>query len=51
VENFCAALRGEDRLLITAADALASVQVIEAAYASMNRDDWVAVSGDRRPPE
>ena len=47
VENFCAALRGEDRLLITAADALASVEVIEAAYESMNRDDWVSVSGGR----
>jgi predicted dehydrogenase len=45
VENFCRAIRGEERLLITGADALASVQVIEAAYESMRHDDWVSVGG------
>lgn len=45
VENFCRAVRGEESLLITAEDALASVQVIEAAYRSARRDDWVAVEG------
>lgn len=43
VENFCQAIRGEERLLISPEDALASVQVIEAAYKSTRRDDWVAV--------
>jgi predicted dehydrogenase len=44
VENFCGAIRGEEHLLITAEDALASVRVIEAAYESMRHDDWVAVA-------
>lgn len=44
VENFCQAIRGEERLLISPDDALASVQVIEAAYKSTRRDDWVAVA-------
>ncbi|MGH7337008.1 MAG: Gfo/Idh/MocA family protein, partial [Myxococcota bacterium] len=50
VENFCGAVRGEEELLITAEDALASVQVIEAAYRSARRDDWVAVEGARARP-
>jgi predicted dehydrogenase len=44
VENFCRAVRGEEPLLIGPDDALASVQVIEAAYESTRRDDWVPVS-------
>jgi len=43
VENFCRAVRGEEQLLIDPEDALASVQVIEAAYQSTRRDDWVLV--------
>jgi predicted dehydrogenase len=43
VENFCRAVQREERLLISPDDALASVQVIEAAYQSTRRDDWVAV--------
>jgi predicted dehydrogenase len=43
LENFCRAIRGEELLLIHAEDALASVEVIEAAYESLRRDDWVAV--------
>lgn len=45
VENFCHAVRGDGSLLINPEDALASVQVIEAAYKSMRRSDWVAVDG------
>ncbi|MCX7700609.1 MAG: Gfo/Idh/MocA family oxidoreductase [Gemmataceae bacterium] len=41
--NFAAAIRGEDRLLITAEDALASVEVIEAAYRSMPKAHWTPV--------
>jgi predicted dehydrogenase len=43
VENFCAAIRGEEPLAITADDAIASVAVIEAAYASLGQSDWIAV--------
>jgi predicted dehydrogenase len=43
VANFCRALRGEEPLLITLEDALASVAVIEQAYASLKRSQWVAV--------
>jgi predicted dehydrogenase len=41
--NFAAAIRGEERLRITAIDALASVEVIAAAYASLGDDDWIKV--------
>ena len=44
VENFCQAVRGAERLLIDSEDALASVQVIEAAYRSVRRVGWVAVA-------
>jgi predicted dehydrogenase len=43
VENFCRAIRGEEPLRISAADALASVEVVEAAYASLRSGGWVAV--------
>jgi predicted dehydrogenase len=43
IDNFAAAIRGEEALLITAEDALASVEVIEAAYADMRRSHWVPV--------
>jgi predicted dehydrogenase len=45
VANFCGALQGREELLITAEDALASVAVIEAAYASMDAAGWVRVNG------
>ena len=35
VLNFCRALQGSEPLLITATDAIASVDVIAAAYASI----------------
>jgi predicted dehydrogenase len=43
VENFCAAIRGEEPIAVTADDAIASVGVIEAAYASLERNDWISV--------
>ncbi|MGH9149050.1 MAG: Gfo/Idh/MocA family protein [Acidimicrobiales bacterium] len=45
VENFCRAVRGTEALRITAADALASVAVIDKAYASLGRSRWARVSG------
>lgn len=44
VVNFCGAIRGEEALLVTAQDAMASVQVIEAAYAALERTQWSKVS-------
>ncbi len=43
LENFCAVVRGADLPRITSDDALASVQVIEAAYVSAGRNNWLAV--------
>jgi predicted dehydrogenase len=43
VENFANALRGKEDLFIKPDDALASVQVIEAAYKSMNHNLWQPV--------
>lgn len=44
IENFRDAVRGTDDLLITAEGALASVEVIEAAYRSLNGSKWEPVS-------
>src|SRR3954470_22068817 len=43
LRNFCRAVAGEEDLLITADDAIASVDVVAAAYRSMGRNHWVAV--------
>lgn len=43
IDNFSRAIRGEEALLIGPDDALASVEVIEAAYADLRRNHWVAV--------
>lgn len=43
IENFANALRGNEDLFIKPSDALASVQVIEAAYRSMNQNLWQPV--------
>ena len=43
IENFANALRGKEDLYIKPADALASVQVIEAAYKSMRQNLWQPV--------
>jgi predicted dehydrogenase len=42
-ENFAAAIRGEEELLIGPIDALASVRVIETAYSALRSDRWFVV--------
>jgi predicted dehydrogenase len=44
VANFVGAVRGEEELLITARDALASVEVMEAAYASLKQNHWTPIA-------
>jgi predicted dehydrogenase len=43
IDNFVAAIHGEDALRIKPADALASVDVIEVAYEALWRDTWVPI--------
>jgi predicted dehydrogenase len=46
ITNFANAIRGEEPLLITAEDAVASVEVIEAAYRALRQDHWTTVGAD-----
>ena len=46
IENFTRAIRGEEILRISPQDGLASVEVIEAAYESLQNENWIPVSGD-----
>jgi predicted dehydrogenase len=41
--NFARAILGQEMLLISAEDAVASVEVIEAAYAALRQDHWTTV--------
>jgi predicted dehydrogenase len=43
INNFARAIRGEEMLVITAEDALGSVEVIEAAYRAVRHDHWTTV--------
>jgi predicted dehydrogenase len=43
IDNFSKAILGKEALLVTAEDALASVEVIETAYKALRRNHWVAV--------
>ncbi len=44
IENFSKAILGQEMLLITPQDSIASVEVMEAAYQSMNRTQWTGVA-------
>jgi predicted dehydrogenase len=44
LENFAAAVRGREPLLVGPADAIASVEVVEAAYASLRENHWRQVA-------
>ncbi len=50
VQNFCRALDGREPLAISAVDAIASVQVIDAAYRSLAVGDWTLVGEVRSGP-
>jgi predicted dehydrogenase len=45
IENFAKAIRGEEPLLITGEDAMASVNIIESAYRALRQNQWVPVAG------
>ncbi len=45
IENLIGVIRGRELPLICPADAVASVRVIQAAYASARMDNWVHVEG------
>ena len=47
IANFSRAILGEESLLITAEDALASVEVIEAAYGALRKNNWTMVEKKR----
>ena len=47
LENFAGAVVGEQSLVVTPEDALASVCVVEAAYRSLERGEWEPIE---RPP-
>lgn len=44
LQNFTRAIRGEESLLINGTDAVASVEVVEAAYESLGENHWTAVN-------
>jgi predicted dehydrogenase len=46
IDNFIGSVRGQEAPLITLADALASVEVISAAYDAMWRDAWVPIDSE-----
>ena len=51
IDNFARGIVGDEKLIITAQDALASVEVIQAAYASLRQNHWTAVSRGIIGPE
>jgi predicted dehydrogenase len=46
IENFSRAVLGQEPLRITGVDALASVEVIEAAYEALRQSQWTAVGSN-----
>ncbi|MBV9957424.1 MAG: Gfo/Idh/MocA family oxidoreductase, partial [Acidobacteria bacterium] len=45
INNFARAIAGEESLLVTPEDALASVEVVEAAYSALRQNRWTTVNG------
>lgn len=50
IENFARAIKGEDKMLVSPDDALASVEVIEAAYESLRHSQWQPVAHEEWQP-
>ena len=46
IENFSRSLRGAEELLIHEEDALASVNVVQAAYEAMRQNHWIPIPGE-----
>ena len=44
IDNFVRSIRGEEVLLITGHDGIASVEVVEAAYRALKSTEWVQVA-------
>lgn len=44
IDNFAKAIRNQESLVITAEDGVASVEVIEAAYAALKQNNWVPIA-------
>ena len=49
IDNFVGAIRGEEALRVSAEDALASVEAVEAAYAALRDSHWVSVGRGPEP--
>ncbi|MBC7930841.1 MAG: Gfo/Idh/MocA family oxidoreductase [Rubrivivax sp.] len=49
IENFSRAILGHEPLRVTAVDALASVEVIEAAYVALRQHQWTGVGRTAAP--
>lgn len=49
IDNFVGAIRGEELLRVSAEDALASVEAVEAAYAALRDSHWVTVGRGPEP--
>jgi predicted dehydrogenase len=47
IRNFCGAVRGTESPLTTPEDALASVEVVEAAYEALRENHWTAVTNGK----
>lgn len=51
VDNFARAIRGEEALRITAEDAVASVEAVQAAYTALSQDQWTPISHESVRPK
>jgi len=47
IDNFSRAIKFGEPLLVDSRDSLASVEVIEAAYAALRRDVWIPISSEK----
>ncbi len=52
IDNFSRAIRGEEALLLSGDDAMASVSIIESAYKALRQNQWIPVANaDLAPSE